>query len=566
MGRPKNLPAAALGILLTATAVGYYLTREPRDTVSEPAAATTASPHMQVLNTARRLAATAETTEERGFAAEALRLADHDVDQGFATALRRAAASAATLSAPLRPLAAQVKELRDKVAAERQRIAEMEKSDPDSDPLAFLKAQLALDEDELEDKQGELARKGGDPHAAIQRALQEHEAAQKVAVEPARGVAAVPDTLAGHVRAWFALAELRNAVAQAQREAAAKQDSLQKRHDKLEAESPASGGDGKQRLQTVMEQMQTKRELDARIGDTRDLAAVYGRWSDELGVRRRAEVHGLLRILTWMIAVLLAAMLAAAAIRRGMKLHTDRRRAHQLRFMATLAVQLVAAGIVLLIAFGKPTQLSTIIGLATAGLTVVLKDFIVAFFGWFVLMGRHGLRIGDWVEILGVSGEVIEIGLLRTVILEMGNWGDTGHPTGRRVGFNNSFAIEGHYFNFSTAGQWLWDEVRVTVPQGSDPYRVAEEIRSIVERATDADAEEATQDWERATRQYGTKPFSARPAVDLKPGPMGLEIAVRYIARAHQKNDRKSKMLQEIVGLLHRGQTSPAPIQSEPRR
>ena len=93
-----------------------------------------------------------------------------------------------------------------------------------------------------------------------------------------------------------------------------------------------------------------------------------------------------------------------------------------------------------LLIFGPPTQISTIIGLATAGLTVVLKDFIVAFFGWFVLMGRHGLRIGDWVEILGVSGEVIEIGLLRTVILEMGNWGDTGHPTGRRVGFNNSFA------------------------------------------------------------------------------------------------------------------------------
>jgi hypothetical protein len=556
MGRPKNLPAAALAILLAASGVGYYLTRETRETAPEPTAPTTAAPHMQVLNTARRLAATAETAEERAFAAEALRLADREVDQGFATALRRAAASAATLKPELRPLAAQVKELREKVAAERQRTAEMEKSDPNSDPLAFAKAQLALDEDELDDKQSELARKGGDPHATIQRALQEHEAAQKVAVEPARGIGAVPDTLVGHLRAWFALGELRGSVSQAQHEAAQKQDSLQKRHDKLEAQSPASDGDGKQRLQAVMEQMQTKRELDSRIEDTRQLATVYESWGNELRVRRRAEVHNLLRILSWMFAVFLVAMLASAAIRRGMKLHTDRRRAHQLRFMATLAVQLIAAGIVLLIAFGKPTQLSTIIGLATAGLTVVLKDFIVAFFGWFVLMGRHGLRIGDWVEILGVSGEVIEIGLLRTVILEMGNWGDTGHPTGRRVGFNNGFAIEGHYFNFSTTGQWLWDEVRVTVPQGSDPYRVAEEIRGIVERATEPDAEEAAQDWERATRQYGTKPFSARPAVDLKPGAMGLEVAVRYITRAHQRNERKSKLLHEIVGLLHRRQTT----------
>ena len=90
--------------------------------------------------------------------------------------------------------------------------------------------------------------------------------------------------------------------------------------------------------------------------------------------------------------------------------------------MATLAVQLAAAAAILLLIFGPPTQLSTIIGLATAGLTVVLKDFIVAFFGWFVLMGRNGMRLGDWVEINGVSGEVIEIGLLQTVLLEMGNW------------------------------------------------------------------------------------------------------------------------------------------------
>jgi len=555
MGRPKNLAAAALAILLAATGVAYYLTRDAGENAAEPAAAAPgASPRMQVLRTARRLAATAETTEERAFAAEVLRLSDHEVDQGFATALRRAAASAASLDPSLRPLAAQVKELREKVAGERARIDEMTKTAPDSDALAFAKAQLALDEDELEDKHDELVRKGGDPHAAIQRALQEHEAGQKVAVEPPRAAASPADTLAGHLRAWFELGSLRGATAQAQEEAAKKQDSLQKRHNKIASEPRAPGADAKQQLQAVMEQMQTKREFDARIADMRQLADVYGRWGDELTTRRRAEVHNLLREFALVIVVLLGALLAAAAIRRGVTLHTDRRRAHQLRFMATLAVQLVAAGIVLLIAFGKPTQLSTIIGLATAGLTVVLKDFIVAFFGWFVLMGRHGLRIGDWVEIHGVSGEVIEIGLLRTVILEMGNWGDTGHPTGRRVGFNNSFAIEGHYFNFSTAGQWLWDEVRVTVPPGSDPYRVAQEIRDVVERATEPDAEEAAQDWERATRQYGTKPFSARPAVDLQPGAMGLEVGVRYITRATQRNERKSKLLQEIVGLLHRGQ------------
>lgn len=107
---------------------------------------------------------------------------------------------------------------------------------------------------------------------------------------------------------------------------------------------------------------------------------------------------------------------------------------------------------ILLVVFGPPNQLATVLALAGADPTVALKDFIVGFFGWFVLMGRNRIRIGDWVEINGVAGEVVEIGLLHTVLLETGNWTDAGHPTGRRVSFVNSYAIEDHYFNFPT----LW--------------------------------------------------------------------------------------------------------------
>ena len=64
---------------------------------------------------------------------------------------------------------------------------------------------------------------------------------------------------------------------------------------------------------------------------------------------------------------------------------------------------------VLLVIFGPPPNLGTFLGLAGAGLTVALKDFIVGFIGWFVLMGKNGIRLGDWVEINGVTGEVVEV-------------------------------------------------------------------------------------------------------------------------------------------------------------
>jgi small-conductance mechanosensitive channel len=566
----KNLPAVALGILLIVSGVGYYVTR---DGATPPPATKSASSSslmdQRLLQTARAMSAAAETSDERGFAAEALHLADHELDQAFATALREAAAVAASLPPELQQLAARAAQLRTRVAREQERVNQLTKDDPAGAALDLAKAQLALDQDELDDVQGDLARRGGDPHAAIERALQEHETAQKIAADQARQNSVVDTgTLSNRLRQWLALGDRQREAGAARQEALVRVATLYRQHNLLESarkpgDQEAAGAEEDtmaivERLRRLSDQTKTMRELDARIQDAQQLAGVYLKWAAELESRRRGVAHLLLRSCALVFGVLLAAMLATAAIRRSLRGHGDRRRAHQLRFMATLAVELTAAAIVLLLLFGPPTQLSTILGLVTAGLTVVLRDFIIAFLGWFVLMGRNGLRVGDWVEIKGISGEVIEIGLLRTVILELGS-SNSSHPTGRRVGFMNGFAVEGHYFNFSTAGQWLWDEIRVTVPPGGDPYRLAEEIRATVERATEADAKEAALEWERATRQYGTRPFSALPAVDLQPGTLGLEVAVRYITRAQQRNERKSQLLQEIVGLLHRGRAIPGP-------
>ena len=152
---------------------------------------------------------------------------------------------------------------------------------------------------------------------------------------------------------------------------------------------------------------------------------------------------------------------------------------------------------------------------------------------------------------------MIEVGLLKTVLLEMGDWTNSGHPTGRRVSFVNKYAIENHYFNFSTAGQWLWDELRMTLADTSTAYQMATQIRDMVEAETEADARVAEQEWERVTRQYGSRAFSAKPAVDLRPTVGGLEVRVRYITRAPQRYEVKSRLLDKTVALVH-APTSPA--------
>ena len=169
--------------------------------------------------------------------------------------------------------------------------------------------------------------------------------------------------------------------------------------------------------------------------------------------QERTITRRILRVFAFIIAIVILTIALGRILRRLLTSRTllDRRRQQTLQFVLSFSVQLVGALLILILIFGAPHQTPTVIGLTTAGLTVVLKDFIVAFFGWFILMGKNGVRVGDWVEINGVGGEVVEVGLLRTTLLETGNWAESGRPTGRRVAFMNSYAIEDHYFNFSTS-------------------------------------------------------------------------------------------------------------------
>jgi small-conductance mechanosensitive channel len=222
-----------------------------------------------------------------------------------------------------------------------------------------------------------------------------------------------------------------------------------------------------------------------------------------------------------------------------------------LRTILEVGIQVVGVVLILIVIFGWPQQTSTILGLATAGLTIALQDFILAFFGWFALMGKNGIRVGDWVEINGVGGEVTEIGLFYTTLLETGSLEDRGHPTGRRITFVNSFAIRGQYFNFSTTGQWMWDEITVSIAASDDTHAMIERIQEVVRMETEQSASIAEQEWKRGERGDGLSLFSATPVVNLRPSKSGTDIQVRYVTRASGRFDVRNRLYQQVIDLLH---------------
>jgi hypothetical protein len=126
-----------------------------------------------------------------------------------------------------------------------------------------------------------------------------------------------------------------------------------------------------------------------------------------------------------------------------------------------------------------------------------------------------------------------------------------GRPTGRHVVFLNNFAVEGHYFNFSTSGQWLWDELLVFIPSGKSPYGLLEKIQTVLAKETEGSARIAEEDWDKATRRYGVSPLSAAPELSMRTTDRGVEVIVRYVTRAPEQSRVRARLNHAVVELLH---------------
>ncbi len=576
----RNLALGLLLLLVIAAVVGFYWTT-PGDTIVVKKSASSRPVEQSSLvdqdplRTARVLSRTATTKDEDEFANEALRLGDRSVDLAFAMALRDAELNPPPQTAQLKALSTRIDKLEAEIKTDQDVVKEFTamlenpgKSDPDElrEQIETAKAQQSVAEDELEDAKQSLVSAGGDRQTRIQQMHDEHEASQKdVSDAPPQSKSptfVLPAHLLGQVQTSHDLRTRRTQLAEAQQQALARAQDLTRKHDQLTRDSSsaaalATHAEVLASLHRQSLQKQMLADYNKRIQDEQQLAQTYNGWSAlVVGYQQRAT-HGILLSAIWILLIVAAMIVAAMIAAEGLVSRfyrdgtTDRRKVGTMRMALRFTTQVGGVLAILLVIFGPPSQLSTFLALAGAGLTVALKDFIVAFFGWFVLMGRNGIRVGDWVEINGIGGEVVEIGVLRTVILETGNWSDAGHPTGRKVAFVNSFAIEGHYFNFSTTGQWLWDELEVLVPAGKDSYEVSEGVRKILSDATASDVVLAQQEWQRATHSDGMKNFSAAPAIDVRSTGAGVTIAVRYITRANVRYDLRTKLNQSIVELLH---------------
>ncbi len=277
------------------------------------------------------------------------------------------------------------------------------------------------------------------------------------------------------------------------------------------------------------------------------------RWKNSIdGQSKLALRHLLVRL--GVLFALLAAIFAAASLWRHFTFRyvKDTRRRYQFLQARRIVLAIVVTFVILFNFANEVGALATVMGFAAAGIAVALQNVILSLAGYFFLIGKFGIRVGDRVLISGVTGDVIDIGLVKLSLMELGGNGNDRQPTGRVVVFSNAIVFQpsGNFFKQIPGTNFVWNEVTLTLSPECD-YRLAEKrLLEAVDEVFGRYREAIQRQYIEAEHQLNMVIDAPKPQSRLQLSQDGLRITIRYPAEtrsAVQTADEVSRRLLDAI-------------------
>jgi small-conductance mechanosensitive channel len=277
-------------------------------------------------------------------------------------------------------------------------------------------------------------------------------------------------------------------------------------------------------------------------------------WRASVHTQYSAEFKTLLYSLLTLSLFIIAALLVSEFWRRTIFRYVqDPRRRYQFLLLRRISMWFVI-GIVIAYAFASELgSLATFAGLLTAGIALALQNVILAFAGYFFLIGKYGVRVGDRVQISDITGEVVDIGLVRMHLAELSSGESDAQPTGRVVGFANSvvFQAGSGFFKQIPDTNFIWHQITLILAADSNYKEVEDRLMGAVNSvfADYKDAMEAQRrQMERSLTVMSVKSFAPQSRLHLTQ--IGLEVVIRYpldLERASEVDDRITRSLLDAI-------------------
>ncbi len=194
--------------------------------------------------------------------------------------------------------------------------------------------------------------------------------------------------------------------------------------------------------------------------------------------------------------------------------------------------------------------IATTLGLVSAAIVISLQDVCASFFGWFVIMIGGKFTIGDRLEIEGATGDVLDIQLLRTTLLEVNNWLGVDQPTGRVLILPNNFIFKSKVFNFSHGHPYVWGRIDLTVNFATPVASAMALFQKVLEEETRdyfAEARKAATEME---RRYGVEDAEYQPKIYTRIADSGVTFSLIYISHYRLSSLARNRINRRLISEL----------------
>jgi small-conductance mechanosensitive channel len=291
-------------------------------------------------------------------------------------------------------------------------------------------------------------------------------------------------------------------------------------------------------------------------------------WRDSIARESKYVLRSvLLRVLAILIALGLVLVLSEVWRRVTFRYIGDPRRRRQFLVLRRVVIGFLV-GLVLI--FGLVTQfssLATFAGFITAGIAVGLQAVLLSVAAYFFIIGRYGIRVGDRISVAGITGDVVDIGLVRMYVMELAGTGLDFYPTGRIVVFSNSvlFQTGTPLFKQIPGTEYAWHEVVATIAPSGNYKLVQEKLMAVVAEVYSKYRDEIERQHAAVERRVDIQIDVPRPEARLQFADGGLELMIRYPVEIRRAPDADEEMTRRVLDLLSKDETLNTAVSGIPK-
>ncbi|MBC8249307.1 MAG: mechanosensitive ion channel [Anaerolineales bacterium] len=225
----------------------------------------------------------------------------------------------------------------------------------------------------------------------------------------------------------------------------------------------------------------------------------------------------------------------------------DPSHAHTLRMLVRNTVLIIGCVVILAIWLGFGSSFTVAMGILGAGIAFASQEVIGSFAGYLNIVTGNLFRIGDRIRLGNVVGDVLDISMLRTTVMEIGEWVKADQYTGRIVSIANRVVFSDPVFNYTQHWHYLWDEITIPITYDSDWRRAGEIMLEHGQEYSSGFQAEAQAELGGMMKRYLLHDTSVEPMLYIVMTDNWIEMTLRYVVEAWKRREVKGQLHHELL-------------------